>query len=115
LAGKIGRVAGSVLPIVGGIAYNKYVSSLGEDALERLSGLERGAIGQAINEYIRDIGLEEPTGEEVRMAQLLETQITDKISSSFKNTLTQLASGTFLGRSSGELAGLAFYEAFLKD
>jgi|DEB0MinimDraft_10_1074344.scaffolds.fasta_scaffold08956_7 hypothetical protein len=115
LAGKIGKVAGSVLPIVGGIAYNKYVSSLGEDALERLSGLERGAIGQAINEYIRDIGLEEPTGEDVRMAQLLETQITDKISSSFKNTLTQLASGTVLGRSAGELAGLAFYEAFLKE
>jgi len=115
LAQKIGKIAGSVLPIIGGIAYNRYVSSLGEDALESLSGLEPGAIRQAIDEYIIDIGLEEPTGEEVRMAQLLETQITDKISSSFKNTLTNVASGTVLGRSAGELAGLAFYEAFLKE
>jgi len=114
LAGKIGKIAGAVLPIVGGIAYNKYVKSLGTNALERLAGLERGSIEESIDEYIIDIGLQEP-GEDFRIAELLETQITDKISSSFKNTLTNVATGSVLGRSAGELAGLAFYESFLKE
>jgi len=114
LAGKIGNVAGTVIPIIGGIAYNKYVNSLGSNALERLAGLERGTIEETLDEYMIDIGVEEPD-EAVRIAQTIETQIRDKISSSFKNTLTQVAGGSILGRTAGELAGLAFYEAFLKE
>jgi len=117
LAGKIGNVAGTVLPIIGGIAYNKWLTAerqLGstfqsaqefeDEILERLD--DPFSYGLDIDATAGDIQ-SQLIGEAVEGA-------TEGVQS-FKNTLTNVAGASLLGRSLGEIAGLGFYELFLKE
>ena len=100
LAGKIGRVAGAVLPIIGGAVYQKIERN--NLMADRLAAYENVAMNAA--EESRDFGFAE-------VAADYDQLIADK-TASFKNILN-FGGNSFLGRSAGEFAGLAFYEAFL--
>jgi len=115
LAGKIGNIAGAVLPIVAGIGYNQYLKTLGEDALERVAKLPAGTIGQRIIQAMAERGVQEPSAEDVAISEQVQRTVMEPIVAGLENTLSGVATGSILGRSAGELAGLAFYEQFLRE
>lgn len=100
LAAKIGRVAGAILPIIGGAVYSRV-------AKKNLFAAREEAYGDAVL-YNDEEGIQFAAAQVTRdYDQLVADQTT-----SFKETLN-FGGTSFLGRSAGELAGLAFYEKFL--
>lgn len=107
LAAKIGKVAGMALPIVGGAVYNQYAKSIGSGFLNEEVLADQISVQDYIPVDIRQ------TPQEV-VSEMVAQEV-QEATSSFTNTLTKIATGGLLGKSAGEFAGLAFYEAFLSE
>ena len=101
LAAKIGRVAGAILPIIGGAVYSRV-------AKNNLFSARR----EAYDDALIDAADEEDRVFRVSQVTKDYDQLISDQTSSFKDTLN-FGGTSFLGRSAGELAGLAFYEKFL--
>jgi hypothetical protein len=108
LAGKIGRVAGAILPIIGGGVYSKIVNDkVLRDRTQAIEAFDRAwpaVFGDSDSGGGRDFAISRITEE--------YDEIIKKQTSAFQETLN-FGGKSFLGRSAGEFAGLAFYEAFL--
>ena len=121
LAAKIGRVAGAVLPIAANYALNKYgeftIKRSGEDGLQRW--LEEEEFPEGLEQDVRAGIIPEEFAPQVEFMREIEEETARRdvevALRPARASIESLAGQSFLGRSAGELAGLAFYESLLAE